>query len=75
MRRSLERPPADPVDGNVVTVATPLGHALGETTADYVRPADAHLVEAVERVGRFSARAMTLAGVESQARRAPAQPA
>jgi len=47
---------------DLVTIATPLDHALVETTADYVRPADAHLVEAAERVGRFSARAMTLAG-------------
>ena len=43
---------------DMVTIARLLGHALVETTAGYAHLADAHLVEAAEKVGGIIARAM-----------------
>ena len=40
-----------------------LGHRRHRTTANYAHLADAHLVEAVEKVGRFFARAMRLSDI------------
>ena len=42
---------------DTVTVAKLLGHALMETTAGYAHLADAHLVEAAEKVGYLVAQA------------------
>ena len=42
---------------DTVTVAKLLGHALVETTAGYAHLADAHLVEAAEKVGYLVAQA------------------
>ena len=40
-----------------------LGHRRHRTTANYAHLADAHLVEAAEKVGHFVARAMQLSDV------------
>ena len=42
----------------MVTIAKLLGHALVEITAGYAHLADAHLVEAAEKVGAAIAAAM-----------------
>ena len=43
---------------DMVTIAKLLGYPLVETTQGYAHLADAHLVEAVENVGRIVAAAM-----------------
>ena len=47
---------------NLPLVGKLLGHRRHETTAGYAHLADAHLVEAAERVGAVIARAMTVGG-------------
>ena len=47
---------------NLPLVGKLLGHRRHRTTAGYAHLADAHLVEAAERVGTVIARAMTAGG-------------
>ena len=54
---------------DMVIVAKLLGHALVETTAGYAHLADAHLVEAAERVGTLLAQAMGYGAQPQAARR------